>query len=722
MRQLIAISLLFMLACSRPAPAPPVADAGGLPATPTLDAGPSAHPPGPPAESRMAAMRRRAAKPEATHPASPPDPRVVACTKGATDKAALMSCLDALKTAAPFASDAGAHVLAATRPPVINPAWSVPDWYVNPATGSDANTCVTSGAPCKTVGEVVARWETDAPTLTTAVTIHALADWPSNADWLDWDPLIVQGGSSTILGTMTTTCSATLSGVVAKTYAAGTADGRLQANLGACASGAQGHAIVNTSRSNSIAWVDDCIGSVCALTQPIASNVPTFNVTFPAPAEDDGWVNGNSFSLQLPSKFNLAAYRPTVVGDGAANDFPQGGYAGHIWIPNYGVSSIGTTYTFNTHVANVETRVDAYSSQEGGFVNQLEGNYSNSWVSGPAVLLNVFMLAGSFGNSTNGFLSFSGGLTEDAIVHNFLTISTRVSDVSIIGPLWVNGGIEVANNVVLDNDTGPQPSLYGSYSLLSGAEVSTMPTFQYTAPAITAFGGVSNIGGFCNSNGLASAYDLTVKPAQWYPNIALTPSALDATISSGGFAGLAKCDNGASMSTGLLSGSAPTAYVAPIGNGGTGLDAGCSTGQVLQSNGLGYICGAPSPSSVFVPMAGSTVNGSVTVLNSATIVVPTGKKLNIQMWFDFGPNTADSGLQEDMSYGDGVNSNTSFSTTSTVTISSHVGTSSTGRTSGAFLDQTSTTGSVTVYALAQVTASGAVNNPASAAILLTTTN
>jgi hypothetical protein len=794
-----------------------------------------------------------------------PDDRVMACTRNATTGADLMDCLNALKNVAPYAPDAG-RKLGATRPPIINPACAVPDWYWNPSTGLDAATCVTSGAPCKTKGEIMARTGTTCP-LTTATTLHSLADDPSNADWLDWEPLITQGASSTILGTMTTTCSGTLASLAAKTRAAGTADGRLHADLGACAAGAQGLAIVNTSRSSSIAWVDSCSGTVCAITQPVASNVPTFNVTFPAAAEDDGWVNGNSFSLQRPSKVNLAAYKPVVVGDVLTNNFPASGYVGHIWIPNYGVSSVGSTYRFNLNVANVEIRVDANTEAIVGPVNDVEGNFANSWVSGSSFLPNTFNLAGSFAALSGGFNSWSGGLTEDAIVHGTLTVGQRLSDVSILGPVWVSGNVEIANDVFLSGDTGPG-ILYGTYGLISGLQTSSIASLTVDAPATTAFGGVATIGTFCNAGGFATAVDESVIPAQPYPHRALTPAALDAVIggpSGTGFGGSARCSNGGtifennyapsapsslcssgqfmtgqssvcatpagtgcatcttltagtgisvsggpsytvantgatsvtgtsgvscspttgavscsntgvtslaagtgisvSASTGAVTvtntvslpvltnhaivtgqGTTTPLFLAPgsagslaISNGtdwlsvaaplsppfgGTGLTGPGASGNALTSNGSVWTSAPPPGTSVFAARAASTVTTSPVVdLNSATITVGASQKLNIWIWFDFGPNTDGPGLDDDMTYGDGINSGSLFTVNRTITIQANSGGSvATGRSSATLVDQTSTTGSVTVHALAQVPAGGAVSNPVGAAILLTLSN
>ena len=74
-----------------------------------------------------------------------------------------------------------------------------------------------------------------------------------------------------------------------------------------------------------------------------------------------------------------------------------------------------------------------------------------------------------------------------------------------------------------------------------------------------------------------------------------------------------------------------------------------------------------------------------------------------------------------MTYGDGINSSTLFTTSLTTTIPANSGgASATGRTSATLIDQYTPAGggTVTVHALAQVPPGGAVSNPVGATMLL----
>src|SRR5271169_2286487 len=79
-------------------------------------------------------------------------------------------------------------LLAPTVPspsPFINPAWLVPNWYVNWLTGNDANDGLTPATAVKTIadGIVFSKWRTNEPQLRVGITrIHVLAAEPVGAE------------------------------------------------------------------------------------------------------------------------------------------------------------------------------------------------------------------------------------------------------------------------------------------------------------------------------------------------------------------------------------------------------------------------------------------------------------------------------------------------------------------------------------------------------------
>ena len=539
-RMWLTVLVLFVAAC-RGAPAEPSrADAGAPAPHPTLASQPRALAPiraASPAPSRRRSGLRR------------PGPQIAAPKP-----------------------DAGApHKLGLERPPVVNPYWLVPNWYVNALTGNDDNTCQQIGSPCKSVAKIVSLWGTSAPTLPGAVTITFQTDEPSNTDWFAPAPVLPQGASLTVLGTWTTQCSGSLGTVTAKNYGA-VADGRLHINLGACAAGNQGMAIVDVTRSSSVGHVDECSGNVCAISQPMSSNVPTFSTISGTDTEDDGWTAGDSFTIQRPTKVNIASYRPTVVGDtGATNLLPTGGYMGHVWVPNYG-GGVGSSFAINSYVAVVESRVDGLFETVDTFVNNNEATAYNDWCPGVNVLLNAFIVAGSYSTVADFGLSFSGVQAHDTIVHGQLSVSQRATDYTEFGSVYVDSVVAVFQDSLLiaDYPEPPQARIYGTYTLQSGTNNPSEATLNYYGTASAAFVGVPTMS-FCNAGNVATAVDDSVFPVESYSNRPLTPAALDAPIggfAGSGFNGRATCDTGATLvNAAYVPAASPAAYF----NCGSGL-------------------------------------------------------------------------------------------------------------------------------------------------------
>ena len=106
-------------------------------------------------------------------------------------------------------------VLAAAPRPNPPPSWAVPNWYVDygntSGCASDQNTCTSSTCsgtgvgPCKTFGEIWARWGAVPPVLLQATTITFVS--PDNAEFYSFCPSYGPSGSLTFVGTTTVTIS-----------------------------------------------------------------------------------------------------------------------------------------------------------------------------------------------------------------------------------------------------------------------------------------------------------------------------------------------------------------------------------------------------------------------------------------------------------------------------------------------------------------------------------
>ncbi|HYM68821.1 MAG TPA: hypothetical protein VEZ44_04435 [bacterium] len=628
---LLAILAVALVACTGHAPpereagAQNAATASGRPAAPPAPVATlpdTARPDGGRPVARALPTPRRA--PRAT---VPPDPRIVACTTSATDKASLMACLEALKTAPPpMAQDGGPRKLASTRPPIINPAWNVPDWYLS-SSGSNDNTCTTSGAPCKTWGELVARWETDQPILSVQVTVHILTDLPNTPDnYVHWRPTILNTGIAIIVGSLTTVATNTISGLTAKNRSATGAypAGLLQANLGA--GQAQYLLAVDTTRSSSIAWIDSLSGSTSTLTQPLAENVGTWSAI---PAEFDTWANGDTVVLKRPPQLYLSTFDPVPATSGSfsADDF-VGGFMGNVWVKDPTVTSFPSSVVLSRVVQTTETRFDVFPIQSGSVSFHSIGNYSNVEFVHGAAMIPAFV----YGGAAN-VMTVAGGLDADVILHGLVGLLAQ-PDVTIgsrVGLVYFdNSEVQINGLGTIGAANYGTAALYGRYTL----EFQEGAHWTYLGTPSTIFLGTpstavaSRLAMFVTP--FASAFDTSVSPGQWYPARAFDVSPLGTSIASGGFGGAAFGDSGQVFAADQAqSTAAPAAFL----NAGTGISlSGCTagptctisstvTGGVSSVTGTSGVSCSPTTGAVSCSNTGAT---SVTGAGSTSCSPTTG--------------------------------------------------------------------------------------------------
>ena len=191
----------------------------------------------------------------------------------------------------------GGHLMAATTPG--GGFQTQPAIFIDPVAGSDSNTCITSGSPCKTFAEIVNRWGTNSPYLKQATTITYLSSASDNSDPVIFTPFISGGVTVIIKGLLnssTQVATGTLASVTAKNRATPTL---LKADIGA--SGAANQLIRNTTHAGTAFVYALVSGTTFALTQP-CQNLTTNGLC----TEVDTWVNTDAFTLYSPTKINLA--------------------------------------------------------------------------------------------------------------------------------------------------------------------------------------------------------------------------------------------------------------------------------------------------------------------------------------------------------------------------------------------------------------------------------
>ena len=461
---------------------------------------------------------------------------------------------------------------------------TVTDWYIDPVGGSDGNNGLTSGTAVKTFREVVARLGTTRPSFVpgTTTTFHILS---SQSDLTDPISLSQTNGTVVFLGTPTLVSSTTLGSVA---YQPG---GTLTATI---TGATQGYMVVNTTRSNSIAWVDHVSGGTSTLTCPTTANVP---VTSFGPALLTTWANGDSVSFYtLPTVYLVA------VGNDANNIASSGTYVEHL---NIGIP--GHNYEAAGAAAFAECSITAGFVSSNIFFDTRGGAFVNCFMAA----LDSVEIGGSYfysGGIHNALGAASGAILGKTSIYNVLFGGTG-------GALFENvefGPNTIINNQVIElvggNDfgVGAPSQINGVYTinLYSGTTGDAIGNLTYTGTAVGTFLGTPTLQ--ISGVSFANALDVSFDPAPLHPHRALTPANLDLAVGSGGFGGTAFSDYGVAVFTNAIQGSAaPSPYPFPSSSITPG-----TAGQVLMTN--------STPATTWTTLSGDVTVGStgITTVNS----------------------------------------------------------------------------------------------------------
>lgn len=178
----------------------------------------------------------------------------------------------------------------ATVPGCNNPgALTTTDWYIDAATGNDANNGTSSGTPLATASELGRRWCSWSPTLNQATIIHAGAGGIA-------DPFVVTpkgSGSLVIQGTMSSAWTGTVASLTAKSRAGN------QLLKIASVTGMAPYQLVFNSTRNAYAIVYTVGGGFALMSQSLGPAAPPGTLTG---SELDTWANGDAIVGEtLPS-------------------------------------------------------------------------------------------------------------------------------------------------------------------------------------------------------------------------------------------------------------------------------------------------------------------------------------------------------------------------------------------------------------------------------------
>lgn len=484
-------------------------------------------------------------------------------------------------------TDAGPEKFGAVGPPGnTNQSWLIPEWHVNSVTGNDSAPCVTSGAPCKTYGQIENRWQTNNPTHQQTTEIIIDTDNPVT-DPIDWQPtLAANGAGASIIANTTTFASGNLASVTNTNRSGGQA---FQADLGSGASTYVGLEIVNTQagRDNSIGFVDSIVsGNIALITQPLV---------FPYD-EINNWANGDSFTIQRPVQALISVFKPSSNANGNSASIQN------IWVPT--TVSNGSTQSIlgwaegitNTAIYIYGTRFDSYTKARNV---QYIGSYVNS------------MQFGSCSLTANGLC----GEMTDSVLYGGAETKASMSDMTVDGDAMLHGHAThilessselpftlVGNAYCETTDYAGVPNVIGFYGDVIYNYTSASTSTLYGGCRITGNGkgswfynGTQVLSPPPFSSGIiltldeattAVAVDPSVVPEQLYPNRTLSMTALEAPVGGpfgtgfGGRAISASTHAGFYDNEQLQGPTNPVPFF--VGSDGIGIDA--STSQLLIYN------------------------------------------------------------------------------------------------------------------------------------------
>lgn len=408
-------------------------------------------------------------------------------------------------------------------------------WYIDPTNSTgcarDTNNCTSAtcdnggSGPCLTYGQIVRRWGSACPTITSNVTITFLS---SQAD--DSDPVVVCVESTKdvyleVKAALPTTCTAALSSVTSKNRATGQL---LQAQAGACFTG--GDLLVTNTTHPSVAWTanvvsGDVSGDVYSLTQPADYNSYT-NV--------DTWTEGDSVVVSEPVKVNIQNVRTpgnvgypiwihdltvwTPVTGGVANIFMQGGL---VYMNEVKFQNIGELYT---------NGIVSFECDNCDFSHNMEINVKPGGEAGNAIVM-WGMIRGGFSKLGASIIGGDLLLLADGVpAHQLETTESSA--------VYVAAGaiVQVLGSSIMVANAGGLPAGPATFWGPGTVQVLTNSQLTYPSPAASAF----QVGALKVHTGTtACGIDVTTDPAAWHCNRSLTAANLDTPVADGGLGGCA---------------------------------------------------------------------------------------------------------------------------------------------------------------------------------------
>lgn len=219
--------------------------------------------------------------------------------------------------------------------PVYPSSWNVPAWFINPSTGSDSNSCTSSGSPCQTWGEIAQhRWGTVSPFHSVNVAFSFLAGQPSPGyDQIVYKPTIgvingTDAGSTTsayvvFTGTLTAGTATTFTLLQAKSRSAN------QGLKGTFGTTPTNEILLQNTTHASFAWN---IHQQNFVSQPMTATTISTTQFSLIGTEVDTWATSDSITPNTVPHVNFTDVEPILAGlQGSA-----GVTITHVFVPEDG--------------------------------------------------------------------------------------------------------------------------------------------------------------------------------------------------------------------------------------------------------------------------------------------------------------------------------------------------------------------------------------------------
>lgn len=435
----------------------------------------------------------------------------------------------------------GAGTQGTFPPPVFQASWLVTDWWIDPVSGSDTNTCITIGSPCQTYAQVAARLGTYSPRFRQTVTFHFISSQPDNTDPVYLQPYVENGATCIIKGELPAPIQ---TGTLGTTIAKNRATPQLL-NTTLAGGAAIGELVVNTTHPSRAWTYQNTSGVLYNMTQPLVGLVPPFN-TVSSGVEVDTWTSGDAYSVYVPYSVFVIDFEPLWTAGNSSNGTP--GYIYQLIIPPDSASSQVTT--FNDNVTMVESR--DRSADTIIFGNGIQGtliinDYNpNTYAFQVTVATNnntlatLFNISAGITGSTVG--SAAIGFNKDVI------FNAGGSNVGVQNALMNDFYIETGNALLVFGPSQVAGPVWGPGTLV----VQGSARLIYPAGIGAAAANFLLTGGFSENTSTTACSHSGATPDVVDCGITLTAAHLDAAQGAAGFGGLAYNPGGSSISNGGL--------------------------------------------------------------------------------------------------------------------------------------------------------------------------